>query len=78
MIWNKSQASGTLSRHGENVSADFVDVMRSQLPEPEVADAVSGQSHRRAVVALRAQLVPEVCQKSSINESYYNLDKVLS
>lgn len=81
MIWNKSQASGTLA-HGENVSADSVDVMRPQLPKPEV-DVVTGQSHRRqqatvVYAGLRAQLVREVCQKSSINESYYNLDKVLS
>lgn len=80
MIWNKSQASSTLA-HGDNVSADSVDVMRSQLPEPEV-DVVTGQSHRRQqateVQGLRGQLVREVCQKSSINESYYNLDKILS
>lgn len=73
MIWNKSQANST-HHHSENVSTDIVDVMRSQqVPEPEV-DAVSRQTSED----LRDQLVTEKCQKSSINESYYNLDKVLS
>lgn len=75
MIWNKSQANST-HRHSENVSStDIVDVMRS-VPEPEVG-VVSWQQ-QQASADLRDRLVTEKCQKSSINESYYNLDKILS
>lgn len=76
MIWNKSQANST-HHHSENVSTDIVDVMRSQ-PEPEVGVVSWQYQPQQASAGLRDQLVTEKCQKSSINESYYNLDKVLS
>lgn len=78
MIWNKSQANST-HHHSENVSTDIVDVMRSQLvAEPEVGVDLLQHQLQQASQALRSQLVTEKCHKSSINESYYNLDKILS
>lgn len=78
MIWNKPQANST-HHHSENVSTDIVDVMRSQLvAEPEVGVGLLQHQLQQAATALRQQLVTETCHKSSINESYYNLDKVLS
>lgn len=77
MIWNNQSQANSTHHHGENVSTDTVDVM-----QPEV-DVISWQQHQlqgqqQRVVALRDRRVPEQCQKSSINESYYNLDKILS
>lgn len=88
MIWSKSRASTV--NHGENVSTNIVDVMHSaqlvveeqQQQQPEV-DSLP-LVHRSHLVQLgsaanqRLLVVSEVCQKSSINEAYYNLDKVLS
>lgn len=87
MIWSKSRASTV--NHGENVSTNIVDVMHSaqlvveeQQQQPEVDSLPS--VHRSHLVQLgsaanqRLLVVSEVCQKSSINEAYYNLDKVLS
>lgn len=92
MIWSKSRASTV--NHGENVSTNIVDVMHSaqlvveeqqqqqQKQQPEV-DSLP-LVHRSHLVQLgsaanqRLLLVSEVCQKSSINDAYYNLDKVLS
>lgn len=89
MIWSKSRASTV--NHGENVSTNIVDVMHSaqlvveeqqQQQQPEV-DSLP-LVHRSHLVQLgsatnqRLLVVSEFCQKSSINEAYYNLDKVLS
>lgn len=87
MIWSKSRASTV--NHGENVSTNIVDVMHSaqlvveeQQQQPEV-DSLP-LVHRSHLAQLgsatnqRLLVVSEVCQKSSINEAYYNLDKVLS
>lgn len=92
MIWSKSRASTV--NHGENVSTNIVDVMHSaQLAnvvnveeaaakQPEVHSVLPSLVHRSHLQlgseSLQSLLLAEVCQKSSINEAYYNLDKVLS
>lgn len=74
MIWNIQSQARSTHHHSENVSPNTSDVM-----QPEVG-VISWQQQQgqQQVVALRDRLVPEQCQKSSINESYYNLDKILS
>lgn len=73
MIWNNQSQARSTHHYSENVSTDTVDVM-----QPEV-DVISWQNQQQtSAEALRDRLVPEQCAKSSINESYYNLDKILS
>lgn len=89
MIWSKSRASTV--NHGENVSTNIVDVMHSSAvnveeaaaKQPEVHSVLPSLVHRSHLQllgseSLQSLLLAEVCQKSSINEAYYNLDKVLS
>lgn len=91
MIWSKSRASTV--NHGENVSTNIVDVMHSaqlanvvnvvesEATQPEVQSLpLVHRSHLQLLgsESLQSLLLAEVCQKSSINEAYYNLDKVLS
>lgn len=72
MIWNSQSQANSTHHYSENVSTDTVDVM-----QPEVDVVISWQNQQQTE-ALRDRLVPEQCAKSSINESYYNLDKILS
>lgn len=87
MFWSKSRASTV--NHGENVSTNIVDVMHSaqlvveeqqqQQQQPEVDSLpLVHRSHLGSAANQRLLVVSEVCQKSSINEAFYNLDKVLS
>lgn len=75
MIWNNQSQARSTSHRSENVSPDTVDVMQ---PEVDVISWQNQQLQQTSVEALRDRLVPEQCAKSSINESYYNLDKILS
>lgn len=90
MIWSKSRASTV--HNGENVSTNIVDVMHSaqlvveqqqQQQQPEVNLLPLVHCNRLVQPGSFANqrlllLVSEVCLKSSIQEAYYNLDKVLS
>lgn len=75
MIWNIQSQARSTHHHSENVSSNTTDVMQ---PEVGVISWQQQPQGQQQVVALRDRLVPEQCQKSSINESYYNLDKILS
>lgn len=74
MIWNIQSQARSTHHHSENVSPNTTDVMQPEVGVISWQQQPQGQQ----VVALRDRLVPEQCQKSSINESYYNLDKILS
>lgn len=93
MIWSKSRAS-TVNHgenvstnivdvmHSSAQLANVVNVEELEATQPEVHSLPSlvHRSHLQLLgsESLQSLLLAEVCQKSSINEAYYNLDKVLS
>lgn len=88
MIWSKSRAITV--NNGENVSTNIVDVMHSaqlvveeqqQQQQTNLLPLVRSSHLVQQLASATNQrllIVCEVYQKSSINEAYYNLDKVLS
>lgn len=94
MIWSKSRASTVNHgenvstnivdvMHSSAQLANVVNVVESEATQPEVHSVLPSLVHRSHLQllgseSLQSLLLAEVCQKSSINEAYYNLDKVLS
>lgn len=94
MIWSKSRASTVNHgenvstnivdvMHSSAQLANVVNVEEAAAKQPEVHSVLPSLVHRSHLQllgseSLQSLLLAEVCQKSSINEAYYNLDKVLS
>lgn len=94
MIWSKSRASTVYHSenvstnivdvmHSSAQLANVVNVEEAAAKQPEVHSVLPSLVHRSHLQllgseSLQSLLLAEVCQKSSINEAYYNLDKVLS
>lgn len=93
MIWSKSRASTVNHGENVSTNivdvmhsaqlANVVNVVQSEATQPEVHSVLPSLVHRSHLQllgseSLQSLLLAEVCQKSSINEAYYNLDKVLS
>lgn len=93
MIWSKSRASTVNHGENVSTNivdvmhsaqlANVVNVVESEATQPEVHSVLPSLVHRSHLQllgseSLQSLLLAEVCQKSSINEAYYNLDKVLS